>query len=77
MKTIYTTNIIFYSFEAGAGAFFSSTSHETGVIHSRYGRLRREDDPTAGGDAFIRDGFVTLSEVVNKYLPDNTALTAE
>jgi len=76
MKTIYMTNIIFYSFEVVAGVLFGSSSHEADVIHLRPGRLHRYGDPSAGGDAIIRDGFVTLSEVVNKYLADNTTLTA-
>lgn len=77
MKTIYTANNFYYSFEAGAGTLFSSTSHEADEVHRRPGRLRREGDTSAGVDDIIRDGSVTLAEVVNKYLPDNTALTAE
>lgn len=78
MNTIYyTANVTFYSFETGAGALFRSFSHEADEVHRKPGRLRRDDDPSAGGVANIFDGFVTLSEVVNKYLPHNTALTAE
>jgi hypothetical protein len=77
MKTIYTTNNFYYSFEDGADAFFNSTSHEADEVHRRPRRLRRVGDTSAGVDDIIRDGSVTLAEVVNKYLPDNTALTAE
>ena len=77
MKTIYTANIILYSLEEGADAIFISSSHEADEIHRIPGSLRREDDSSAGVDAITRDGFMTLPGVVNKYLPDNTALTAE
>lgn len=76
MNTIYTTNIIFYNFENGAGALFSSTSPEADDVHDRPGRLRREDNHSAGGNVIIHDDFATLSVVVNKYLTDSTALTA-
>ncbi|MCA1742150.1 MAG: hypothetical protein LC630_06760 [Bacteroidales bacterium] len=58
MNTIYIANIIFYSLEAGIGALFSINSLKTDEVHRRPGRLRREGDPSAGGDPIIRDGFI-------------------
>lgn len=77
MKTINTTNIILFSFEAGAGILFRGTSHEADLFHRRPGSMHGEGGPSAGAEPIIRDGFVTLPGVVNNYPPDNTALTAE
>ena len=77
MKTIYNTNIIVYSSVAVAGLLSGTSSHGTDKVHRRPVLLRNEGDPSAGQDAIIRDGFMPLSEVVNKYLADNTSLTAE
>ncbi len=76
MNTIYTTNIVLYSFGDAAGELFRSISHEADEIDRRLGRIRRKSDPLVGGDTIINGGFVTSSEVVNKYMPDNVVFTA-
>lgn len=76
MNTIYTTNIVFYSFGDAAGELCRSISHEADEIDRRRGRLRRKSDPLVGGDTIINDGFVTSTEVVNKYMPENVVFTA-
>ena len=76
MNTIYRTNIVVYSLEAAAGELFRSISHEADEIDRWPVMFRRQSDPLVGGDTIINGGFVTSSEVVNNYMPDNVVFTA-
>jgi hypothetical protein len=75
MKTIYTAGIVSDGVRVGDCALSGGGSDEVDEVHRRPGRLRRTGDPAAGEDGITRDGFMTLSIVVNKYLPENSVLT--
>jgi hypothetical protein len=75
MKTIYTAGIVSDGVRVGDCALSGGGSDEVDEVHRRPGRLCVKGDHSAGGDTFVRDGFMALSVVVKKYLPENSALT--